>query len=39
MAPAVVEPATLSRVTAETPPDLISALGPPTYIALSTLRV
>ncbi len=39
IAPVVIVPATLSSVSAESPPDLISTLGPPTYILLSTLRV
>lgn len=29
----------LSIITAESPPELISTLGPPAYIVLSTLRV
>lgn len=39
MAPIAIVPTTLSIITAESPPDLISTLGPPTYIVLSTLRV
>jgi hypothetical protein len=39
LAPAVVASATLSVITSESPPELISTLGPPTYIALSALRV
>ena len=39
MPPVVVVPTTLANVTAESPPELISTLGPPTYIVLSTLRV
>lgn len=39
IAPVVIVPTTLSVITAESPPELISPFGPPTYIALSTLRV
>lgn len=39
MPPVVLVPTTLSNVTAESPPELVAALGPPTYIVLSTLRV
>ena len=35
----VVRTAALGLRTAESPPELISTLGPPTYIVLSTLRV
>ena len=38
IAPVAIVPTTLS-ITAESPPELISTLGPPTYIVLSTLRV
>ena len=37
--PAVIVPATLAIITAESPPELTSTLGRPTYIVLSTLRV
>jgi hypothetical protein len=39
IAPVVIAPTSRSVLAAETPPGLISSLGPPTYIALSTLRV
>lgn len=39
IAPVVIVPTTLSIITAESQPELISTLGPPTYIVLSTLRV
>lgn len=35
----VIVSKTISVITAESPPELISTLGPPTYIVLSTLRV
>ena len=39
IAPAVIVPTNLSIIAAESPPELISTLGPPAYIVLSTLRV
>jgi len=39
IAPVVIAPTKLSIITAESPPELISTLGPPAYIVLSTLRV
>jgi hypothetical protein len=39
LAPVTIVPTKLSIITAESPPELISTLGPPTYIVLSTLRI
>jgi len=39
IAPVVIVSTKLSIITAESPPELISTLGPPAYIVLSTLRV
>jgi hypothetical protein len=39
IAPVMNVRTTLASLKAESPPDLPSALGPPTYIVLSTLRV
>jgi hypothetical protein len=39
LAPVVNVPTTGSIITGESPPEVISTLGPPTYIVLSTLRV
>ena len=39
MSPVVLALMPLSKVTAESPPELTSDLRPPTYIVLSTLRV
>src|SRR5712692_514235 len=39
IAPVVIVSTKLSIITAESPPELISPLGPPAYIVLSTLRV
>jgi hypothetical protein len=39
LAPAGAASTTLSVITGESPPELTSTLGRPTYIALSALRV
>jgi hypothetical protein len=39
IAPVMIAPMTQSMITAESPPELTSTLGPPTYIVLSTLRI
>jgi hypothetical protein len=39
IAPVMIAPMTRSIMTAESPPELTSTLGPPTYIVLSALRV